>query len=252
MALEIFDVRNLWKNIEALDNKVPSEVQLEMMARSQRMIRRATRWFLRHGDKAISLQEYIDYFKHDVKLLHADVSDVLDKAEAKDLNKTIKDYVDKGVPKTLAKQVAYLSTLFSALDIVEISKSSKESVMDVAELYYKLGAKLELHWFLEQIVLQPVENHWQAFARSAFREELDWQQRGLTLALLELTDSKLTPEEKINTWIGNHGELVSRWQAMVADFKSTTSHEFAQFSVALRELLLLVQSCIRLVNQTNK
>ena len=252
MALEIFDVRNLWKNIEALDNKVPSEVQLEMMARSQRMIRRATRWFLRHGDKAISLQEDIDYFKHDVKLLHADVSDVLDKAEAKDLNKTIKDYVDKGVPKTLAKQVAYLSTLFSALDIVEISKSSKESVMDVAELYYKLGAKLELHWFLEQIVLQPVENHWQAFARSAFREELDWQQRGLTLALLELTDSKLTPEEKINTWIGNHGELVSRWQAMVADFKSTTSHEFAQFSVALRELLLLVQSCIRLVNQTNK
>ncbi|MFT5452302.1 MAG: glutamate dehydrogenase, partial [Enterobacterales bacterium] len=249
IALEIFDVRILWQKIEALDNKVPSKVQLEIMARSQRMIRRATRWFLRHGDKSKGLQECIDYFKEGVQLLHADVSDVLEKAEAKDLNRLINSYVEKGVPKVLAKQVSYLSTLFSALDIVEISKASNESVMDVAELYYKLGAKLELHWFLEQIVLQPVDNHWQAFARSAFREELDWQQRGLTLSLLELTDSKLTPEEKLETWIGENAELVSRWQVMVADFKSTNSHEFAKFSVALRELLLLVQSCMRLVNQ---
>ncbi|MFT5520717.1 MAG: glutamate dehydrogenase [Enterobacterales bacterium] len=250
IALEIFDVRTLWQKIQELDNKVPSDVQLEIMARSQRMIRRATRWFLRHGDKSKGLQEYIDYFKGGVQLLHADVSDILDKAESKDLNRTIKSYVEKGVPKSLAKQVTYLSTLFSALDIVEISKTSNESVMDVAELYYKLGAKLELHWFLEQIVLQPVDNHWQAFARSAFREELDWQQRGLTLSLLELTDSKLTPDEKLKNWIGENGELVSRWQVMVADFKSTNSHEFAKFSVALRELLLLVQSCIRLVNQS--
>ena len=144
--------------------------------------------------------------------------------------------------------MTYLSTLFSALDIVEMSKLSGETVINIAELYYKLGAKLELHWFLDQIVLQPVENHWQAFARSAFREELDWQQRGLTLALLDLTDSKKTPVERLDSWMLDNAELIERWQTMVADFKSTNAHEFAKFSVALRELLLLVQSCIKMVN----
>jgi len=116
----------------------------------------------------------------------------------------------------------------------------------VAELYYKLGAKLELHWFLDQIVLQPVENHWQAFARSAFKEELDWQQRGLTLAMLNLTDNTESPELRLENWMNENADLVQRWQTMVADFKSTNAHEFAKFSVALRELLLLVQACIKM------
>jgi len=248
MAMNIFDVESLWQKVEQLDNKVSSAVQLEIMARSQRMVRRATRWFLRHGNKQTLMSDYVEYFKKDVQFLHNDVSKILDKEEARELNVIIKQYTDEGVPKDLAKQVTYLSTLFSALDIVEMSKISGESVINVAELYYKLGAKLELHWFLEQIVLQPVENHWQAFARSAFREELDWQQRGLTLALLDLTDSKLVPEQRLSNWMSGNAELIERWQTMVADFKSTNAHEFAKFSVALRELLLLVQSCIKMVN----
>ncbi len=249
MAIEIFDVAKLWKKIQALDNIVSTDIQLDIMARSQRMVRRATRWFLRHGDKSVPLQEYITYFKGDVKLLYKDVAKILDKDEARELNVTIKKFTDDGLPKDLAKQVTYLSTLFSALDIVEMSKLSGEPVINVAEMYYKLGASLELHWFLDQIVLQPVENHWQAFARSAFREELDWQQRGLTLALLDLTDSSKSPQVRLGSWVTDNAEVFERWSSMVADFRSTNSHEFAKFSVALRELLLLVQSCIRMVRQ---
>ncbi len=252
MAMEIFGIEAMWKKVEALDNKVSSNVQLEIMYRSQRMIRRATRWFLRHGNKHTPMSNYISYFKDDVHLLHNDVSKILDKAEARDLNRIIKMFIDEGVPRDLAKRVTYLSTLFSALDIVEMAKISKEPVINVAELYYKLGAKLELHWFLEQIVLQPVENHWQAFARSAFKEELDWQQRGLTLALLELTSSKEDPELRLNNWMAHNAELIHRWQTMVADFKSTNAHEFAKFSVALRELLILVQACVKMVNLRKK
>ena len=115
----------------------------------------------------------------------------------------------------------------------------------VADVYYKLGAELELHWFLDQIVLQPVDNHWQAFARASFREELDWQQRSLTVALIQMTPESKTAEQKIQSWLEENEELLDRWRQMVADFRSSSSHEFAKFSVALRELLILVQSCIR-------
>ena len=170
---------------------------------------------------------------------------MLEKREERQLAGITQKYVKAGVPKALAVKATYLSTIFSGLDIVEMAKSSGEDTNVVAELYYKLGAKLELHWFLDQIVLQPVENHWQAFARSAFREELDWQQRGLTVAVLQLTDSSANPEQRLRGWISENRELLQRWQTMVADFKSTNSHEFAKFSVALRELLILVQRCIK-------
>jgi glutamate dehydrogenase len=252
MAMEIFDIYALWEQVRDMDNKVSTKIQHEIMARSQRMIRRATRWFLRHGDRSMPMQDYIKYFKDDMKVLSENVTTVLDRREERELNGIVQKYIKEGVPESLAVKVTYLSTTFSGLDIVEMSKLADEEIMVVAEIYYKLGAKLELHWFLDQIVLQPVENHWQAFARSAFREELDWQQRGLTLAVLKLTSSDNSPEERLKGWIEDSQELIERWSSMVADFKSTNTHEFAKFSVALRELLILVQRCIKLTNQRQR
>ncbi len=245
LSREIFQIDQLWHQIESLDNKISSDIQIDAMFQTQRMIRRATRWFLRHRNKDIEIKSTILYFSKDVQLLQKNVSKILESQEAREISKEVKALMDNGMPESLAKRVAYLSTMFSALDIVELTKTTKLPVALVAEVYYKLGANLQLHWFLEQITKQPVDNHWQAFARSAFREELDWQQRGLALVVLESTPKYNTADEKLAAWIEEDELLIRRWMLMVADFRATSLHEFAKFSVALRELLILVQSCIR-------
>ncbi len=245
LARDVFGMDDVWKSIEALDNKVDANLQSKMMHQSQRMIRRATRWFLRHRQSNMSIEDTIKYFKVDVDILRDNVSKVLESSETKQIETAAKGYVKQGIPKDLASRIAYLSTMFSALDIVELSKATGLPVVLVGEVYYKLGASLQLHWFLDQITQQPVDNHWQAFARSAFREELDWQQRGLALVVLQVTNDKTTADERILSWTGENQLLMRRWMQMVADFRATSTHEFAKFSVALRELLILVQSCIR-------
>ena len=56
-----------------------------------------------------------------------------------------------------------------------MNRQISEKPLDlVAETYFKLGAKLELHWFLDQITGQPVGNHWQALARAAFKMQVDY------------------------------------------------------------------------------
>jgi len=65
-------------------------------------------------------------------------------------------------------------------------------------------------------------------------------------SMLNLTDNTESPELRLENWMNENADLVQRWQTMVADFKSTNAHEFAKFSVALRELLLLVQACIKM------
>jgi len=245
LAKEIFDMPKIWSQIESLDHSIPATVKNNMFYQTQRMIRRCTRWFLRHRRKNLAVHEGIEYFKKGVAELHKDIKKALDKAEVVNIQNGINLWIEQGVPKKLASKVSYLSTMFSALDIVEMSKLTGLKVSLVGEVYYKLGAKLELHWFLEQITMQPVDNHWQAFARATFREELDWQQRSLSVAVLHMSVDDASAEERIIAWIIENEDLLARWQQMVADFRSSSRHEFAKFSVALRELLILVQSSIR-------
>ncbi|RMH36060.1 MAG: NAD-glutamate dehydrogenase [Gammaproteobacteria bacterium] len=245
LAREIFGMDALWREIEALDNKIPASLQIYSLFQSQRMIRRATRWFLRHRRKDMSIQDTIDYYAKEVRELEKKIDQVVEKSEAEEIAKDVDELTAQGMPKPLAHRIAYLSTMFSALDIVDMTKQTGLPVSLVAEVYYKLGAQLQLHWFLDQITQQPVDNHWQAFARSAFREELDWQQRGLTLIVLETTNDRKTADERIGAWMTDNADLIARWVQMISDFRASSSHEFAKFSVALRELLILVQNCIR-------
>ena len=241
IARHVFSVDAYWEALEALDNKVPAALQLEMMHESQRLLRRATRWFLRQRRKDAKLSDEIARFKPAVDTLQKHLSKVLDANEMTELNRDRQALIDRGLPAQLAEQSAYMSTVFSALDIAEVAEELKHPVELVAETYFKLGMQLDLHWFLAQIVRQPVDNHWQAFARAAFREELDWQQRQLTSTVLKLTGEADTAEEKIALWSEDNPQ-VKRWLQLLIDFRSSSVHEFAKFSVALRELGILLQS----------
>ena len=83
-----------------------------------------------------------------------------------------------------------------------------------------------------------MSNHWQALARASYREELDWQQRSLTTVLLATGKGK-DAEAILKNWMDNNQTLLDRWYHMMSEFKTSSTHEFAKFSVALRELMLL-------------
>ena len=131
------------------------------------------------------------------------------------------------------------------MDIADISHSDGRSLDLIADLYFRLGVRLDLHWFLDQITGQPVSNHWQALARASFREELDWQQRSLTQVVLrcDCDAEKTDIKAMLDTWIETNEQPLGRWNHILADFRMGKTHEFAKFSVALRELMLLSLNC---------
>jgi glutamate dehydrogenase len=130
------------------------------------------------------------------------------------------------------------------MDIAQIADQEKTELAVAAEIYFKLGDRLDLHWFLEQITQQPVTNHWQALARASYREELDWQQRALAQVVIRTAkNNEAGAEEVVARWLAANDSVLARWRHMLAEFKTTKSHEFAKFSVALRELMLLSHHC---------
>ncbi|TDF41809.1 NAD-glutamate dehydrogenase [Alteromonadaceae bacterium M269] len=243
IAKDVFELEPLWREVEALDNKIDSEVQLGILNEMRRSLRRASRWILRHIDNKLSIQQNIDFYNGTYKDLHKNLQHYLDENEYAALENNIQALVKKGVPADIAYKSATLSTMFSALDLAQVAESESRDISLVATLYFKLGMKLQLHWFLEQVNNQPVNNHWQALARASYREELDWQQRSLTAVLMR-ADSKSKDADKIlESWMDEHKVLLERWEHLMTEFKTSKTHEFAKFSVALRELMLLSIKC---------
>src|SRR5690554_5992079 len=244
IARECFNLRGLMEQVEAGNNKFPAEVQNNMLFQLRRVVRRATRWFLRHRTPGlVTIQDHLDFYQESFDDLRKNVLDYLVAEERQEIEAEINALIEQGVPADLAHNIGILSTLFSALDIADISHETKLKVGTVAAAYFNLGSRASLHWFLEQINNQPVDNHWQALARAAFREELDWQQRSLTTSMLKAADANQGATEIVESWLAANEVYVNRWLDMLSDFKTSKTHEFAKFSVALRELTLLNHNC---------
>ncbi|SHG88343.1 NAD-glutamate dehydrogenase [Ferrimonas marina] len=242
-AAQIFGLESVKSEIIALDGKVSSQCQYEMLYELQRTVRRATRWFLRHRSGQLEIASLVEGFAPVLAQLQSQFEQLLSAEENQQLGADAQQWQEQGVPDSLAQHIARLSTLFSALDVAEIAESQDHGVPLVAQTYFRLGARIELHWFLDQINRQVVSNHWQAMARAAFREELDWLQRRLTMVVLRNCQSECDADSIIEQWVNENEATLDRWLHMMAEFRTSKSHEFAKFSVALRELNLLIMRC---------
>ncbi|WP_440877448.1 NAD-glutamate dehydrogenase [Thalassotalea sp. PLHSN55] len=245
IASEVFELSDVWQQITALDNKISTLIQTEMLFQLRRTVRRATRWFIRHRNKAHDIQQTIDFYRPTFVSLSKKLNKFLVADEVKQLERIEKDLTNNGVPKTVAVRISQLSSLFPVMDIADIAASDERDADFIAGLYFKLGVRLDLHWFLDQITGQAVSNHWQALARASFREELDWQQRSLTQVVLRChcTADQTEIDGVLDKWIETNEPALARWIHVLADFRIGQTHEFAKFSVALRELMLLSLNC---------
>lgn len=242
MSSAVFELSDIWKQISDLDNKISTAIQTEMLFQLRRTVRRATRWFLRRN-KALNIGESIAFYHATFAALSNNITAYMVEDEAEQIKRVENDLIKAGAPESVALRISLLSTLFSVMDLAEISKSESVPTELATDLYFKLGARLDLHWFLDQITSQPVSNHWQALARASFREELDWQQRSLTSVILRGNKNSTDVDEMLENWFVDSAQPLERWRHILADFRICKTHEFAKFSVALRELMLLSLHC---------
>jgi len=151
-------------------------------------------------------------------------------------------FVEAGTPEELARVVAGTSHLYTLLPIIEAADVTGKDASEVATAYFAVGGSLELSWYLQQITSLPVENNWQALAREAFRDDLDWQQRAITVSVLQMADGPQEIEARVALWLDQHQRLVDRWKTMLTELRSATSTDYAMYAVANRELMDLAQS----------
>lgn len=214
---DIFHLPHWFRQIEALDYQVSADVQLELMDELMRLGRRATRWFLRARRNEQNAARDVAHFGPHLKELGLKLDELLSGEIRENWQSRYQAYVAAGVPELLARMVAGTSHLYTLLPIIEASDVTGQNPADVAKAYFAVGSALDITWYLQQISALPVENNWQALAREAFRDDVDWQQRAITISVLQQGDGTQDVETRLSLWMAQHESMIERWRAMLVD-----------------------------------
>ncbi|MFG6667934.1 NAD-glutamate dehydrogenase [Halomonas sp. HNIBRBA4712] len=241
IARDAFNLKQIWSEIEALDNQVPSRVQYSMMLDVMRLTRRATRWFVRQH-MGLSTQDAIEYFGPRLAQLQESIGDLLSGEEQAQWQARRDELVEQGVPEALASSVAGAPSLYAGLGIIHAARTTNEKPQRVAEVYYEIGSRLELPWMTHQVTQLEVRDAWQAQARETFRDDIDRQQLALTVSVLKLDAGSRDTQELVEQWLEQHGDLHRRWRRLIDEVRGGTDGGFALFAVAVRELVDLAES----------
>jgi glutamate dehydrogenase len=239
---DIFHLPHWFRQIEALDHQVSAQVQLELMDELMRLGRRATRWFLRSRRNEQDAARDVAHFGPHLAALGLKLDELLEGPTREGWQTRYQAYVEAGVPELLARMVAGTTHLYTLLPIIEAADVTGQSAADVAKAYFAVGSALDLPWYLQQISDLPVGNNWQAQAREAFRDDVDWQQRAITISVLKMADAPEDMEARVALWLEQNASMADRWRAMMVEIRAAVGTDYAMYAVANRELLDLAMS----------
>ena len=244
IARDVFRLDTWWDRIEYLDYFIPARLQMELMNDLMRLIRRSVRWLLRNRRAELNIQSHMERFADNVWMITSNLPEYLGDQARQVWKKRHDELVGFGLPAELASVVSGTNYLYSSLGIIEAHEATGMPLKTVANLYYDLGDKLDLNWFATAIANLTPASHWQALARESFREDLDWQQRALTIGVLRIAGTANDVGICVESWMERQSSLIQRWKAMLTELKGVREPEYAMFSVALRELLDIAQTTL--------
>ena len=232
---EIFGYVPLWQSIEALDNKVPDQIQSEMLIEAGRLTVRATSWFLRSRRLTEPMEQTIERFQPGVETLYAELGRLLDAPARSQIDIQAVRWTQAGVSREIAARVAALDTLFAALDIVEVADATTRAVPTVAGVYFKVSSKLGIAWLRDRIGQIPGDSHWQGLAKSSMRDDLAGLARTLAANALAAgaTDE---PAELVAKWERANRDALDRAARLLGELRAAPAPDLAMLSVGLREL----------------
>lgn len=227
--------------VEALDFVIPASLQITLLKDLMRSVRRTTRWFLRNHREDFHVGNTVVGFKDNLSAIQKSLPTILCGEALVRWNSEVACFVEQGIEPALAQHIVSPGYLYSGLSVVEVAVSNGRPVLEIAPLYFYLIDYLGLDNFSRQISEAVVGNHWQAMAREAYMDDLDLQVRTLVGSLTVLMSEGQAVADVVEKWASQHELLITRWNTMVAQLQLSSGSDFAMFSVALRELLDLVQ-----------
>lgn len=245
----VFDVSRIFKQIEDIEPIITAEKEAEFKLAFVRLLRRATRWFVRNRRSRLNIDKSVKAFMPCVLELKKSIPDILTTDYRADYEKLVQENIDLGISRDLSHELTLTRPLFSAMDIIHLSLQFDIPVKNVAQLYFGISDRLELGWIRNQIIIHTTENNWESLSREALRDDLDLQQRQLTEAVIRMDGKRKEFIAVLDEWSESQARLIERWHHILSELRSSPTLNYTMFFAAIRELLDLTQTTVQLLEK---
>ncbi len=239
IAREVFKARDFWSKIEALDNKVDSDLQSAAMLAMWRLLRQATRWLLNLEGRKLDIRAMVERLAPGLSSVGKIIRRSMSEGELGTVQQQAQRFVDGGFSNSLAERTVMLERLFPAMDVVETAARRRSDVARIAQVFFGLGDVLEIKWLRRQVESLDVLGQWHAMSRTNLRDELFMQQNRLVEAVLKSNGRKRDP---VGTWLAENSEKVRATQKMLAEMHGLDELDYPTIAVAVRALGQLADS----------
>ena len=228
LGREIFELEPLWDRIDALDYKVSTALQLDLLGKLISISQRASRWILRLKSKGADMPSVIERYHPGASELRGNLEHWLPVAARTEWQQDTQKLVAAGVEAELAQSLTALEFTFPALDLVDLAQSANTDLEGAARAYFGVDAELGLWAWRTEINRLPTDTLWQTQARGSARDDVYSIARQITHGLL-------TRGQDVAAWSAQHRADIERLRRLLQDI-SMQGADLAPVSVALREL----------------
>lgn len=224
--------------IDALDNKVPGKLQLELYAAVQDLLLDRIVWGLRNVDRSRGLAENVKHYRAGI----AAVETALDAALPKDTQDARAarqaELQEAGVPEELARKLANLGPLTAAPDIVLVAERTGKGVAEVAATFFATGAFFRLDRIAAAAAEIKVEDYFDRLALDRARDSIGDAERRLTAAVLA---DGTAGAAAVEAWIAPRKAEVERIRSAIQEI-AASGMTLSKLSVAASLLGDLVKN----------
>jgi glutamate dehydrogenase len=234
---EVFDIRDLYSDIELLDNKAKAIAQIEALNEIADFIDYTSTWFLKEykGEnlketQLINLER--SYKKSFQKILKI-IDKVLPESSLVFIDNRQSSYVDQGFSKDTARRIAMLPIMNTMCDIIKISDHMGHDLGTVAKVYFALNEALSFVWLRDQSRGIDAENRWESETLKGIVDRLYVTQAELTKRIVSETCSgKKCPTHPVEDWMHDNKDTIQPIKDMIDKIKSSEDVNFAMLTSA--------------------
>ncbi len=240
IARDAFDLRPVWRDIEALDLKVDAAVQMDMAHELEMLVERMTVWFLNNARRPLDIAATIGRYAPGIRELVDDLPEIVAEEDRRGIAAQTARLTERSVPKALARKIASLQVLAAGGDVVQIARESSVPVLDTGRVYFELGSRLGIDWLRHAARAIEPGTDWERLAVESIIDDSYGHQSALTNQVLDVAGGgKLgskAAEGVIEVWIASRDGAVGRTVQLLDSLRESEAVDLAMLTVANGQL----------------
>lgn len=229
----VFQLDEIWQQIDQLDRKVDMKTQTRLMIDLSGFVRQACVDALLYPSLIEEGLREIVIGERPEEGLGSQIVSLLGEGKNRISGEYARLFLKKGVPEPLLQHLSLLKVFTHPFQIVYLAKNYKSAPSTVVLTYFKIEEDFNLIWLRTQADTIPVHNLWQQQTVSQFMEALLQYQNRLCSCLLE---------DSSQSTLHSYQEAVKTFQLLLGSMKESASFDVTMLGVAVTRLGKLAQA----------